>query len=68
MLKLSLDYLNYELENICNQYDFKRIHVHKRIKKIMITFNNFLFKINGVHSHLVIRGWLMIMCTKLVIV
>ena len=37
MLKLSLDYLNYELKNICSQYDFIRIPVHKRIKKIIIT-------------------------------
>ena len=37
MLKLSLDYLNYELENVCSQYDFIRIPVHKRIKKIIMT-------------------------------
>ena len=45
MLKLSLDYLNYELKNICSQYDFIRIHVHKRIKKIIIT------KINLMNKH-----------------
>jgi len=44
MLKLSLDYLNYELENICNQYDFKRIPVHKRIKKIIIIKINLMKK------------------------
>ena len=45
MLKLSLDYLNYELENICSQYDFIRIPIHKRIKKIIIT------KINLMNKH-----------------
>ena len=45
MLKLSLDYLNYELENICRQYDFIRIPIHKRIKKIIIT------KINLMNKH-----------------
>ena len=44
MLKLSLDYLNYELENICNQYDFIRIPIHKRIKKIIMTKINFMNK------------------------
>ena len=45
MLKLSLDYLNYDLENICSQYDFIRIPIHKRIKKIIIT------KINLMNKH-----------------
>ena len=45
MLKLSLDYLNYELENICSQYDFIRLPVHKRIKKIILT------KINIINKH-----------------
>ena len=45
MLKLSLDYLNYELENICSRYDFIRIPVHKRIKKIIIT------KVNVMNKH-----------------
>ena len=45
MLKLSLDYLNYELENICSQYDFIRIPIQKRIKKIIIT------KINLMNKH-----------------
>ena len=44
MLKLSLDYLNYELENICSQYDFIRIPVHKRIKKIILTKVNLMNK------------------------
>jgi len=44
MLKLSLDYLNYELENICRQYDFIRIPVQKRIKKIIITKVNLMKK------------------------
>ena len=44
MLKLSLDYLNYELENTCSQYDFIRIPVHKRIKKIIITKINLMKK------------------------
>ena len=44
MLKLSLDYLNYELENICSQYDFIRIPIHKRIKKIIITKINLMNK------------------------
>ena len=34
MLKLSLDYLNYELENICSQYDFIRISLYtKELRK-----------------------------------
>ena len=37
MLKLSLDCLNNELENTCSQYDFIRLPVHKRIKKIILT-------------------------------
>jgi len=45
MLKLSLDYLNYELKNICSQYDFIRLPVHKRIKKIILT------KINIINKH-----------------
>ena len=44
MLKLSLDYLNYELENMCSQYDFVRIPVHKRIKKIILTKINLINK------------------------
>ena len=44
MLKLSLDYLNYELENICSQCDFIRMPVHKRIKKIIITKVNLMNK------------------------
>ena len=44
MLKLSLDYLNYELENICRQYDFIRLPVHKRIKKIILTKVNLMNK------------------------
>ena len=44
MLKLSLDYLNYELENICSQYDFIRIPIHKRIKIIIITKINLMKK------------------------
>ena len=44
MLKLSLDYLNYELENICSQYDFIRLPVHKRIKKIILTKINIINK------------------------
>ena len=45
MLKISLEYLNYELENIFSQYDFTRIPVHKRIKKIIMT------KINLINKH-----------------
>ena len=44
MLKLSLDYLNYELENICSHYDLIRLPVHKRIKKIIITKLNLMNK------------------------
>jgi len=36
MLKLSLDYLNHELENISSQNDFIRIPIHKRIKKLIM--------------------------------
>ena len=45
MLKLSLDYLNYELENVCSQYSFIRLPIHKRIKKIILT------KINLINKH-----------------
>ena len=34
-----------KLENICSQYDFIRIPIHKRIKKIIIT------KINLMNKH-----------------
>jgi len=44
MLKLSLDYLSDELENICSHYDFIRIPIHKRIKKIIITKINLINK------------------------
>ena len=44
MLKLSLDYLNYELENVCSQYSFIRLPVHKRIKKIILTKINIINK------------------------
>ena len=39
MLKLSLEYLNFELENMCSQYDFIKIPIHKRIKKIIYLLN-----------------------------
>ena len=44
MLKLSLDYLNFELENICCHYDFISLPTHKRIKKIIITKINLMNK------------------------
>ena len=44
MLKLSLEYLNFELENICSQYDFIKIPIHKRIKKIITTKINLMNK------------------------
>ena len=37
--------INNELKNICSQYDFKRIPIHKRIKKIIMT------KINLINKH-----------------
>jgi len=44
MLKLSLDYINDQLENQISQYDFKRQPVHKRIRKIIISKINLMNK------------------------
>jgi len=44
MLKFSLDHLNFELENKCNQYFFVRLPLHKKIKKIIITKINLMNK------------------------
>ena len=44
MLELSLDNLNYKLENIYKYYNFKKKPLHKKIKEIIVTKINLINK------------------------